>query len=391
MVPTPLLDRLSPMPAPVSPGRGSRIVTVVSAAVAIAVVVPLMFVKPTLVHDAVAALHARFPDMFDRPWTAARLLITAASVVFGIVAVIVLHECAHVVAGLVAGFRFQTIAIGPITVDNHFRISIHLGTLAWSGGWVSMFPVARDRLRWRAIVVVAAGPLTCMAVGAAGLLAGAIVGPATAVFFVGCLLGIVDLLPVRAGAVSYDGWRILRLLRDDAWARRWLAMMSVAAEFHGGVAPDELPAAEIEALLALEDESAETSVAHAIAYAAFFYTSDDERSARLLETSLRYSGHAPAAFRAGLVSDTAVFQGRRRKRPDLALAWMNDLPQGSPPFLRTRGEAAVLQAQGQPAAAARKLDECERAIREHPMASEQQRQMVIGLLGRWKAELTGVS
>ena len=58
MTPTPLLDRLDPLPAPVPPGRGSRIVTIVSAAVVFAVVLPLVLAKPTLVHDGIQALHS---------------------------------------------------------------------------------------------------------------------------------------------------------------------------------------------------------------------------------------------------------------------------------------------------------------------------------------------
>jgi hypothetical protein len=356
MAPTPLLDRLDPLPPPVPLGRGSRIVTIVSAAVTTAIVMPLVLLKPALVHDGIQALHARFPDVFGRPWTLARVIVTTGSALFGLVGVIVLHECGHVAGGVLAGFRFHTIAIGPIKVDNRRRISLHFGTLAWSGGWVSMFPGARDHLRWRAIVLVSAGPLVCITVGAVGLMAGAISGPASAVFFAGCLLGVLDLLPVRAGAVSYDGWRLLRLVRDDAWSRRWLALMTVMAAFNAGVAPDELPASALDALVAFEDDSAETSVANAIAYAASFYTTDDERSARLLETSLRHVRYAPPPFRAAIVSDTAVFQARRRNRPDLALAWMHDLPADAQPGLRARVEAAVLQAQGQPAAAAAKLD-----------------------------------
>jgi len=102
MAPTPLLDRETPLPAPAPPGRGSRIITIVSAAVVFAIVMPLVVLKPTLVNEGVRALYARFPDVFARPWTMWRVLVIAASSVFGIVAVIVLHESAHVAAGLLA-------------------------------------------------------------------------------------------------------------------------------------------------------------------------------------------------------------------------------------------------------------------------------------------------
>jgi hypothetical protein len=387
MTPTPLLDRLAPLPAPVAPGRGSRIVFWVSVAMTAAVVVTISNVKPSLWRDTAAALQARFPDVFDAPWTVARIVVAVASIAVATVAVVVLHECGHLAGGLLAGFRFNTMAIGPLKVDDRFRLSIHRGTLAWSGGWVAMFPAAPDRLRWRAIALVAAGPLTCIGVGTAGLLAGAIAGPGSAVFIVGCLLSALDLLPVRAGAVTWDGWRIVSLLRNDVWARRWLALITVAAEFRSGVAPDELPRPVIEDLVAVEDESVDTPIAHAVAYSASFFSGDNDRSARLLETSLRFSGHAPAPFRMALMSDAAAFQGRRRHRPDLALAWKNDLPAEAPAWLRARSEAAVLQAQGQTAAAAEKLDECEKAIGTLPMPSEEQRRMAIRLLGRWKAEL----
>ena len=387
MTPTPLLDRLAPLPAPVAPGRGSRIVFWVSVAMTAAVIVTISNVKPSLWRDAAAAVQARFPDVFDAPLTVTRIVVTVASIASATVAVVVLHEFGHVAGGLLAGLRFNTIAIGPLKLDDQFRISIHRGALAWSGGWVAMLPAAPDRLRWRALVLVAAGPLTCIAVGAAGLLAGAISGPASAVFFVGSLFSALDLLPVRAGAVTWDGWRIVSLLRNDAWARRWLALITVAAEFRNGVAPDELPRPVLDALVAVEDESADTSVAHAVAYGAAFFSGDDDRSARLLEASLRFSGHAPAPFRMALMSDAAAFQSRRRQRPDLALAWTNDLPADAPAWVRTRSEAAVLQAHGEPAAAAAKLDECAQAIATLPMPSEEQRRMAIRLLGRWKAEL----
>ena len=70
---------------------------------------------------------------------------------------------------------------------------------------------------------------------------------------------------------------------------------------------------------------------------------------------------------------------------------MNDLPAGSPAWFRLRVEAAVFQAQGQAAAGASRLDDCEREIAGLPMPSEEQRQMLIRLLRRWKAEVSGVS
>lgn len=392
MASTPLLDRLIPMPTAVPAGRGSRIIVGVAVIVGFVIAFTVSIVWVTLARRGITMPHPRFLVWFNLPRMPGGLILTSWMVLLASAAIVVLHESGHVAGGLLAGFRFHTIAIGPLKLNRRFGISIHRGTLAWSGGWVSMFPAVRDRLRWRAIALVAAGPLACALVGTGALLTGAVVGPASAVFAVGCLVsGVVDLLPVRAGAVAFDGWRIVRLLRDDAWSRRWLTLLTVAAQFHDGLAPDELPPDVIAALVACRDDSADTSVAHAIAYSASFYAGDDERSAQLLETSLRFSRHTAPTFRAALVSDAAVFQGRRRKRADLAAAWMNDLPAGAPAWLRIRAEAAVFEARGEGQAAASRLDECERAIRALPMPSEAQREMALRLLARWQAELAGLS
>ena len=382
---TPLLDRVTPLPAPLSPGRGSRLVFAVGLAVGLSVALVLASADPPQARVLIHALRERFPGLFT-----ARPPVVLLSVVMAMVAVVVVHECGHVVAGLLAGFRFNTIAIGFLRIDDRFRVSLHLGTLAWSGGWVGMLPAVRTGLRWRAIVLAAGGPFTSVAAGVIGLwFAGG--GPGSAMFVIGCLASIGDLLPVRAGAVAFDGWRLVRLLRDDAWSRRWLALMTVTVDFRNGVPPDELPAPVLDALTAHQDASVDTSVAYAVAYSASFYSGDEDRSARLLETALRFSGHVAPPFRAALIRDAAVFQGRRRRRADLAEAWTNDLPADAQAWLRTRAEAAALQARGEPAAAAAKLEACERAIAGVPMPTEEQRRMAIRLLGRWKAELPGVS
>jgi len=340
---------------------------------------------PDLARGALRALESRFPALFDTPVTPIGVTSAVALALVGSVGVVVVHECGHLAAGLLAGFRFTTIAIGPLRLDDRFRVSIHRGTLALSGGWVSMIPGTRHRLRERTLAVVAGGPLASLTAGAVALrFAGD--GPASAAFIIGCLSGISDLLPIRAGAITFDGRRILSLLRNDAWSRRWLALMTAAADFRAGVAPEELPAADVEALAAFEDASADTSVAHAIAYTAAFHSGQDERAARRLETSLAYSGHVPPSFRAALVSDAAAFQARRRRRPDLAAGWARDVPPEAG-WLRMRAEAAVLQAEGQLAAAAAKLDACEQALASLTLPSDAQRQMGLRLLRRWQTEL----
>ena len=90
------------------------------------------------------------------------------------------------------------------------------------------------------------------------------------------------------------------------------------------------------------------------------------------------------------MSDAAVFQGRRRKRPDLAEQWLAAIPVGTPHrWFRSRAEAAILEARGDTAGAMGKLADVEAALLALPR--NHQRDNLLRLLGKWKAQLTEVS
>jgi hypothetical protein len=118
-----------------------------------------------------------------------------------------------------------------------------------------------------------------------------------------------------------------------------------------------------------------------------FHRHQDLEAGQRLETCLAYWGRAPAGLRDALMSDAAVFQARRRKRPDLAGQWLAAMPASAPAWLRTRVDAAVLEARGDFAGASSVLDAYEAAIRSLPLPSEAQRDMLLRLARRWKSEL----
>jgi hypothetical protein len=316
------------------------------------------------------------------------LLLLGCSVALAGVASIVVHEAGHVLGGLWAGFRFHSMAIGPLKVDRGFHLSRHRGTLAWSGGWVGMVPGVRDHLRRRALVLVAAGPASSLLWGGAVLLLPFPKGVASATFILGSLLGgMIELLPIRSHAVALDGWRIWELSRSSPWSARWLALMRLAAEIQDGVMPEDLSAQALATAVSLRDDSADTVTAHGLAFFAAFHRRQDEEAARLLETCLAYSAHA-APMREALMSDAAVFQARRRQRLELAEQWLASIPAATPrSWLRTRVEAALLEQRGDIAAASSKLEDYERTLRSLPLPSEAQREMLLRLVERWKGEL----
>ena len=237
----------------------------------------------------------------------------------------------------------------------------------------------------------------CCAGPAASILSGCAVlllptkGSAAWLFAIGSLIGgLADLVPWRTPTVVSDGARIWMLLKRRARGERWLALLRLGADVADGVPPESLPADYLSKAIAVCDRSADTVTAHAIAYSAAFHQHRDLEAGHLLETCLKFSNSPAPGFREALMSDAAVFQARRRKRADLAEEWLAKIPANTPQsWLRSRAEAAVLEAHGDFEGADRKLDECEKAIRALPNAT--QREVLLRGLRRWRSELPGAA
>ncbi len=167
------------------------------------------------------------------------------------------------------------------------------------------------------------------------------------------------------------------------------ARLVIALGF-GIVPPESLSADYVAKAIAVRDHSVDNVSAHAIAYSAAFHQHKDVEAGQLLETCLEHASLVAPAVRAALMSDAAVFQGRRRGRPDLAEQWLAGIPATTLlSWLRSRAEAAVFQARGDIEGAVRKLDEYEKAI--HALPDEAQREMLLRMLRRWRSEFPGAS
>lgn len=324
---------------------------------------------------------------FPGEWTGTRLVAVGLPLLLAIPVVIAVHEVGHLLGGLAAGFRFSALRIGPLQIDRPLRISLQRISGTGYGGWVSMVPDKRDRLRVRALVLVLAGP--GINLGSAGglLLLPDSMGPASGAFIVVSLaLAVKELLPIRHRITVSDGRRAWMLLRDRACSERWLAMMKLAAEFRQGVLPESLSADWLAEAIAYRDDSPDTVSAHGIAYAAAFHQHKDAEAGQRLETALQHASFAAPVQREALMSDAGVFQARRRKRADLAEQWLALMPQTPHcQWLRARVEAGILEARGDVEGALRKLDEVERIVQGWP--DRARREWTMRLLARWREEL----
>lgn len=108
----------------------------------------------------------------------------------------------------------------------------------------------------------------------------------------------------------------------------------------------------------------------------------------MLEVCLQYASYASPLVRASVISEAAVFQARRRRNLIAAREWLAATPETflrEIPWLKTRAEAAMLEAQGNIPAALEKLDEAEKMMRAS--TNEIRREMSLRSLKRWQAEL----
>jgi hypothetical protein len=140
--PTPILDRQSPLPALAPRGYSAGLLVGLLICIVIALSTAATFWQPLSILSVRQHLTAIFPELFPARWT------VAAMVSFGLMAILVafaavaVHELGHVLGGLCAGFRFNSLRIGPLLIHRGFRISQYRGWGAWLGGAAQVIPIA---------------------------------------------------------------------------------------------------------------------------------------------------------------------------------------------------------------------------------------------------------
>ena len=384
---TPILDRTSPLPSAARRSSGSWIASAIGVCLG-AIIGSLAVIGNLPYFPALDSfLKKEFPRLFVGNAGAGGPGVLFLAALAALLAATAIHEAGHLVAGLQAGFRFSSLGIGPLQIDRPFRVSFSRGRGAGAMAWTRMFPDDSDRLAQRTLMMATGGPVASLLTGIVVLL---LPVPKGLFLFWLCalslLVGVTNLIPFRSRALLTDGWRILTLLQDREGAERWMAVIKLGSELRKGVSPERLPDEFLRKAIAVKDNTPDTVAAHAIAYASALARHDDARAAEYLETCLQYSGCASPLTQKALMSDAGVFQGRKRKRIDLARQWLAAIPaKVQLPWLRTRVEAAILEAEGDVPGAIRKLEEVERLILATP--NQVMREVAHRSLLRWKSEL----
>ncbi|HEY7500728.1 MAG TPA: M50 family metallopeptidase [Vicinamibacterales bacterium] len=383
---TPILDRAKPFPPQDASTRSRRTLSFVlwmALGAAFGVIIGTPALSGGLSTRLLAQVAALFPDGVDGAGMVGIILSIALAFFVGIV----IHEAAHAVVGALVGFRLISIRVSRFQLDLPFKFTIYRGTGTGAGGWVSLVPQKRDNLALRAVAMIAAGPLSNLLTAAILILL-----PFSKGFFVlffiiaSTALGAINLIPFRHRAQLSDGRRIVMLLSSRARGERWLAILRLIADLADGTPPESLSREYIALAIAVRDNTSDTVTAYALAYSSAFHRRDNEEAGRMLEVALQHAGYAAPILRQALMTDAAVFQGRRRRRADLAEAWLGDMPARTEiPWLRDLAEAGVLESRGDVPGALAMLGRADEKIRaeSNPVRRDLSRRS----LERWRNDL----
>ena len=124
---TPILDRTSPLPAPAQRSSGSWTVTAVAMCFGAVIGFLAAIGHLPSLPGADRFIRNEFPRAFVGSSGAGVPGMQLLALFVALVAAIVIHEAGHLVAGLLAGFRFSSIRIGPLQIDRPFHVSFHRG------------------------------------------------------------------------------------------------------------------------------------------------------------------------------------------------------------------------------------------------------------------------
>jgi hypothetical protein len=336
--------------------------------------------------DSIAKwLYLNLQAIYLDDWAGARGLITIFLILAAMILTVVLHELGHVFAGIIAGFRLNTVHLGKIKIDSSLRFSRHRSeTLAL--GLTCFFPKEMRHHAGKYIAMIASGPLANLISGflvlllpyQKSLVSGAFV--AASFYF-----GLVNLLPFRTKKIMSDGLQILRVLLKRASHERALALLQLREELKSGIETEALSTDLVADLTAVRDNSLMTVVAYSIAYARAYHQKDYPAAAYCLETCLLFSGKSGPQIRNALIADAAILQARRKKM-NLAEQWLAELPDHpSLKSYRLRAEGAIAEEQGNFTQAIAKVEACLREA--ETMKDEPGRKRLISRLAGWKGEL----
>lgn len=383
---TPILDRVQPIPAPQKKVKSTLKSLLLGGLI-----------------GAIGSLLVLLPDYSSGPMFHVKIFMQS---VFGhtnplLVILLLLpleyvavfmHECGHLLAGRMVGFRVDHMRVGPLLFRPPLKVSFERYNLAGHAAHAAVVPVNAEGLRHKMLIFTLGGISANLFTGSLAVWMFRQTGNWVlgCFAFVSLIQGMVNLLPLTRRASVFDGRRVWMLLFNRPQGDRWLAMIQLSTAMVQGTSPEECDLQLVQQATALIDRSPDTVVAQQLGYTISYYSGNDDEAARCLENAMAHGRLAGPALREGFPFQAAIFQARKRKNVAMAREWLQDTPRKlMVPAMRLNAEAAILEAEGHIDEALKKIDESmaqARAIKE-----DSRRKMTIMLLEKWKAEITSKS
>jgi hypothetical protein len=298
MSPTPILDRQQPAPA--MPPANRKWSLAIGAALGLSVVL----------------LSGRY--QFGDP------LLVLAFMAPAMYLLVLFHELGHVAAGLLVGFEFRRVLVGPCTFTHEptgYRLRFHGGR--WFGGGLTlMVPRSPDDLRQKFRLFVAGGPVVTLLLFVPAILFpwGAVGG---ALLLTNLMLAASCLIPMETRGYYTDAKIVGILSREGPEADRLAAVLYVMTLDGRGVLPKDWPP-EVIGKLAAPGGRAYRAGARVFLHIHARYTAPDAELANALEQVLSVANELSGSFRQAYFSEAAFFQAVTNRNVERARAWLDD-------------------------------------------------------------------
>lgn len=284
--------------------------------------------------------------------------------------IVLAHEFGHLLGGRLGGMRPLMLFAGPLhfTFDADGRMRLQRNRVKQSFGGLAACAPRADTGRGAFALAVAGGPLASLVFGVlllppAFALGGWWGGLLFATAVLSLLIGVLTLVPLRAGGFMSDGAQLLGLARDDDETRQRLALSSLMAQSYAGVRPRDWDPGLFAAATA---EAKEPTLRELGALLRAGVAEDrgqfEDADAHWRGVAARL-GDADAdaiapAMRGALALSIAAWLAHRRRDPAAARRWFAAAQGGfNDPAVVAFVEAAIAWAEGDAPTARRKLDE----------------------------------
>lgn len=326
-----------------------------------------------------------------------------ASFLIAVLGGIFCHEMGHIIAGVLSGFQFQTLSVGPLVISllsDGWRVQWVNSLGLWNGMTV-MSPKNPSRLRSNAIFFVGGGPIASLLCGAVAIslfLDGPNLRLREAAEFFG-ILGVVELtaclvnlLPLRIPGGYTDGARILQLLAKKPEGEAFLAELAFGLSDTTTLRPKDWHPDWIRSVTA---DPKSPGFSHGC-YQAYVHHLDrgeiDDASIWLARCMDSHNALSKDPYRWILAIENAFFEARHLHNVEDAQRWLT-VPRAGiavEKFTLLRVQAAVAVAQGERELARKSINA---ALRLHAESIETGRQQferaVLRDVQNWFDEING--